>query len=75
MSAEDAHAATVTDPHGREVVLLVRIWEDKVSRDHPELVGRLDAVIETVAKPDHMEPDPLQGRTRFYRRESAPVAG
>jgi hypothetical protein len=63
---EDPRAATVTDPDGSEVVLLVRIWEEKIARDHPELVGHLDGVIETIAKPDHFEPDTLPGRTRFY---------
>lgn len=72
MSIEEAHAATVTDPDGREVVLLVRIWEGKIARDHPELVGHLDAVMQTVAKPDHVEPDALPARTRFFRRDAGP---
>jgi hypothetical protein len=72
MASEEAHAATVTDPDGREVVLLARIWEDKVTRDHPELVDQLDAVIQTVAKPDHVEPDALAARTRYYRRGLGP---
>jgi hypothetical protein len=69
---EDPRAATVTDRDGGEVVLLVRIWEDKIARDHPELVGHLDGVIETIAKPDHIERDELPGRTRFYRRDVGP---
>lgn len=72
MPTEDPRAAIVTDPDGREVVLLVRIWEDKIARDHPELVGHLGAVIETTAKPDHIEPDALPSRTRFYRRDVGP---
>jgi hypothetical protein len=69
---EDPRAATVTDPDGSEVVLLVRIWDDKIARDHPELVGHLDGVIKTIAKPDHFEPDTLPGRTRFFRRDVGP---
>ena len=70
--ASDKPAATVTDPGGREVVLLARIWEDKISRDHPELVDHREAVMKTVAKPDHVEPDALSDRTRFYRRGAGP---
>ena len=72
MASENPTAATVTDPGGREVVLLARIWEDKISRDHPELVDHLEAVMKTVAKPDHVEPDALPDRTRFYRRAVGP---
>jgi hypothetical protein len=45
---------------------------DKIARDHPELSDHLDALMETVAKPDHVEPDVLPGRTRFYRRGVGP---
>ena len=51
MASNDPRAATVTDPDGHEVVLLARIWEDKIARDHPELVGHLDAVMETARSP------------------------
>jgi hypothetical protein len=72
MASDDRCAATVTDPQGREVVLLARIWEAKIARDHPELVDQLDAVMQTVAKPGHVEPDALPARTRFYRRNVGP---
>ena len=72
MASEKSAAGTVTDPDGREVVLLARIWEDKITRDHPEMVDDLDAVFETVAKPDHVEPDALPDRSRFYRRGAGP---
>jgi hypothetical protein len=72
MASNEPLAATVIDPDGREVVLLARIWEEKVARDHPELVDHLEAVIETVAKPDHIEADALPDRTRFYRRGVGP---
>lgn len=29
--------------------------KDKIARDHPELVGHLEGVIETIANPDHVE--------------------
>jgi hypothetical protein len=72
MASEEPRADTVVDRDGREVVLLARIWEDKITRDHPELVDHLEAVMETVAKPDHIEADALADRTRFYRRGVGP---
>src|SRR5690242_6644982 len=57
MASDDPRAATVTDPDGREVVLLARIWAEKIADDHPELIDHRDAVIQTVSKPDHVEPD------------------
>jgi hypothetical protein len=47
MASDDPRAATVEDPDGDEVVLLARIWEDKIARDHPELVEQLDAVVQS----------------------------
>ncbi|MDA8069490.1 MAG: hypothetical protein M0T77_12915 [Actinomycetota bacterium] len=72
MSTDQPRAGTATDRNGLKVVLLVRIWEGKIARDHPELVGHLDAVLETVATPDHVEPDALPDRARFYRRDAGP---
>ncbi len=54
------------------MVLLERVWEDKITRDHPELRARLDDVLETVRSPDHAEPDPREGRRRYYRRRVGP---
>lgn len=71
MPARDVLAATV-DPDGAGVVLLARIWQDKIARDHPELAHHLDAVMAAVAAPDHVEPDPLPARRRYYRRTTTP---
>jgi hypothetical protein len=72
MASNEPPAGTVIDPDGRDVVLLARIREDKIARDHPELVDHLEAVMETVGKPDHIESDALPDRTRFYRRGVGP---
>ena len=74
--ADDArHLAEIADPDGRAVVLPTRIWEEKITRDHPELRGHLDDVLSTVATPDPAEPDPRTGRRRYYRRQAGPVDG
>jgi len=48
------------------VVLLARIWEEKITRDHPE------RVLGTVTAPDHIEPDPRASGRRCYRRRVGP---
>lgn len=72
MMAEESRVASTINPDGREVVLLARIWEEKITHDHPDLAGHLEAVIGTVARPDHVEPDVLPGRSRCYRRGVGP---
>jgi len=72
MAGEDLALATVVDAGGREVVLLARAWTEKITLDHPEIADHLDEVLETVTRPDHVEPDVLPGRTRFYRRNVGP---
>ncbi len=54
------------------MVLLARVWAGKIMLDHPEIADHLDAVLETVRRPDHVEPDVLPGRTRFCRHSVGP---
>jgi hypothetical protein len=72
MADDEATLVTVADRDGREVVLFARIWEQKITLDHPELAGHREAVMETVAHPDHVEADGLPARPRFYRRDVGP---
>ena len=72
MPAPDSVRAQTIDPDGRVVVVLARIWEDKILRDHPELEGALELVSGTIETPDHTEPDPRVGRHRYYRRQVGP---
>jgi len=72
MSAHEGLAGEVSDPDGNRVVLLVRIWEWKISLDHPELRDHLVELLEVVRAPDHVESDPLPGRRRYYRRNVGP---
>jgi hypothetical protein len=62
----------VRDPEGRDVVLLGRIWEGKIARDHPEVSPHREEVLAAVEAPDHVEPDPRPDRRRYYRREVGP---
>jgi hypothetical protein len=64
--------AELSDPDGRSVVLLARIWEDKITKAHPELRAYLEHVLATVTQPDHAEPDPRARRRRYYRRRVGP---
>lgn len=62
----------VLDPDGRVVVF------DDGSRLHlakgrPELLDHVDAILSTVARPDHRVDDPLPGREQFYRRDLDPT--
>jgi len=62
----------VEDPDGREVVLLGRIWDRKITRDHPEVRRHREQVLAAVETPDHVEPDPRPDRRRYYRRDAGP---
>lgn len=70
--SDDRPLAEITDPGGAAVALPARIWEAKVTRDHPELRGCLEQVLSTVSAPDHVEPDPRPERRRYYRRGVGP---
>ncbi len=72
MSADDRLLGEVRDPDGRLVVLMARIWEDKIVRGHPEVRDQLAQVLGTVTVPDHVEPDPREARQRYYRRNIGP---
>ena len=72
VAADEHLLAELRDPDGRSVVLLARIWEDKITKDHPELREHLEHVLGTVTKPDHAEPDPRARRRRYYRRRVGP---
>ena len=71
VEAREIIASTV-DPQGHRVVVLARIWTEKVLRDHPEMAPHLDDVVETVHRPDHVSADPRDERLRYYRRHVGP---
>lgn len=72
MSDEETIGEAI-DPNGARVVLLARVWDDKVLRDHAELDGYLPDVLRAVSAPDHVEPDPTcERRRRFHLRGAGP---
>jgi hypothetical protein len=72
MKPPDELLAWVRDPSGREVVLLARIWHDKILLKHRAMAIHLDDVLETVRTPDHRWPDRRPTRWRYYRRGAGP---
>ena len=72
MAADNRPLVEIADPDGRPIVLLSRIWEHKIERDHPELRDHLEDVVATVSAPDHAEPDPRADRRRYYRHGVGP---
>jgi hypothetical protein len=65
--------AEISDPEGARVVLDRAVWVEKIVCAHPEISGHLDDVLEAVAIPDWIAPDPsFQARKRYYRRDMGP---
>ena len=55
------NSSDTVDPDGRRVLLDVAAWRHIVG-EHPELAPHRDAVIATVATPDHRGSDSRPGR-------------
>lgn len=66
MTSSDA-----VDPDGRRVVLDVAAWRH-IMDEHAELEPHREAVLATVAAPDHRGSDPRPGRARYWRRGLGP---
>lgn len=61
------------DPDGKPVVLLRRVWDAKVLRDHPEMEGHIDTVLQAVSAPSHSAVDPVyENRRRYYLQGAGP---
>jgi hypothetical protein len=72
MAGEKVIADTI-DPDGVRVVVLGRVWDGKVLRDHAEMDGYLPEVLRAVSAPNHVEPDPTyEHRRRFHLRGAGP---
>jgi hypothetical protein len=72
MSDDQSLLGEVRDPDGALVVLLARIWEDKIVVDHPELRDLVEQVLAAISAPDYVEADPQADRRRYYRGSVGP---
>lgn len=67
MSGDEILVETL-DSGGARVVLLRRIWQEKVLDDHPGMAMFLGEILVTVAHPTHVEADPTRPhRVRCYK--------
>lgn len=70
---DDELVGETTDPQGARVVLLARIWQDKVLPEHVELAGFAEVVLEAVSAAEHVEIDPVYAaRKRYFARDAGP---
>jgi hypothetical protein len=67
--------ASTTDQDGLAVVLLSRIWNQKILRDHPEMHAHLDAVPSRCTSPSTSPPIQEIPACATTAATSDPVAG
>jgi hypothetical protein len=61
-----------TDPDGRLVLFDLRT-EQHMARRRPQMLDHIQAILDTIARPDIHEHDPAPGRERFFRRDLDPA--
>jgi hypothetical protein len=64
--ADDGLIGETTDLQGARVVLLARIWREKVLLEHTELATFTDDVLHAVTSAEHVEVDPVYPERRRY---------
>jgi hypothetical protein len=67
--------AELSDPDGRSVVRLARIWEHKITKDHPQVRAHLEHVLATVTSPTMPSPTRAQGGAATTAAEWARAGG
>jgi hypothetical protein len=61
------------DPVSRRVVLLARVWHEKILPKHIELAEEIEAVLLAVRSAEHSERDPTHPeRLRYFARGVGP---
>jgi hypothetical protein len=70
---EEAIMGETIDPEGARVVLLARIWQEKLLSEHVELADCIDDVLRAVTLAEHTEGDPVYPeRRRYFARDVGP---
>jgi hypothetical protein len=62
------------DRENRRVVLLDRVWKEKILRIHPEMESFRTDVLRTVEAPDCLEADRRPHRVRYFSKGLGPTA-
>ncbi len=55
---DEPTAGETADPQGAPVVLLLRVWQEKILNAHPEIDSHMADVLKAVESPDHVAPRP-----------------
>ncbi len=70
---DDEVIGETCDRLGIRVVLLARLWQEKILLKHVELSGLADVVLGAVTTAEHAEVDPVHdARTRYFARGVGP---
>jgi hypothetical protein len=70
---EEKIIGETTDREGIRVVLLARIWREKVLSEHIELTAFAEAVLKAIGSAEHVEVDPVYPqRRRHFARDVGP---
>jgi hypothetical protein len=57
VDGNDEIVGETSDPKGRRVVLLARVWHEKVLLEHPEMTLLMVDALHAVIAPEHVEED------------------
>jgi hypothetical protein len=69
----DEIVGETSDPEGRRVVLLARVWRDKVLLEHSEMTPFMTEILEAVIEAEHVEADrEYVERMHYYARGIGP---
>jgi hypothetical protein len=62
-----------TDLQGVRVILLARVWREKVLPEHTELMAYTKDVLQAIRSAEHVEVDPVYSeRRRYFARAVGP---
>ncbi len=69
----------MTDPRGNKVLLFEETWDNHITEGHPEMDGRLDAVVATIEDPNWIregrDPETEELYVRVHTRSKLEFTG